>query len=1774
MNHTLANTFGLLGGFAGDERKRAEAAALAERLRGPQSQSVAVPEVVAVLETLPFSGRIEFVLRAVCESPARDRLVRGLFDSCFRADRSEGPGSDAPILDSLSGDASRQLDPERYYILRLLVVALPCLGRLGVELFHAYQQSSSTVLFRAFLDAMVASTDFTDAELEAVFIGAVDASRKAILERCKRSPHRQRFVGRLIEKGLAPIAMVYWANPEVAAALLGSGPSKERAAFESLGFRSWPQLGSVYLAHLRALLETHANDPLRKAKVFREFESRSHELRSADVLALVALCEEHQPLELASSVGPEVRAYLEDTSRRGAWAGPYEGVTLALPCERLLCLLRAEDRVALLRSSVTKTDRGWAFIESHRSLCETVLSKRVARVSAQKLFAALAVEALEAVSEDALWDLRTGAAADAAQTTFQAFERFFDLGRWTDNRLSLSAVEAWIDLQQRTRPTAAVIARFAGRKSAHELWTLWTRHALGPVLAHAKAVSKRAAASLNRCSPRAARSTITSYVPYVKMLVDHIASILSAPGQQCDPALHVATAADLAEATRELFDRADATFAADPTVGSRAVDSVRASLEAVLVAALRKASDSLVFDPAREGYVTTAQHSQLAPALGRVCAAHHLTHFAAAKPALLDFCRELFERVKPPADAARLGFVESVNRKHQKAFAFFDLNTHKLWTTTALSLLTALRSACGARERDVALASRVWALYKREKFGAKLPKRSEKKFNEYLLECLALPPSVVAEEKPSLVDAGVALSKSNELDATAESFARLGWLIEVLDRAPPAAPVRDKYLLKHGDIALPAVRVLLEDATTDRDPAVRIQAHVALLARSQSDLEALASSVSYVARRIRNEAGLHRPLVYQWLIERMSAIVTLSLERAGAQGGDAALEHIGALCDALEKMLRDDVSKRDSVAKNAFRSIAATILSSALVFDGAKPLVEARRRWVTCGVLLDWIVVRTLHGDAGSQSFVWPLQRCTMPRERTVPEPWLDEYLPFLRAHFRAGQSRFDELRIALYTRGLQREAGSAPRFEVAQAVDLLLDALGAVAHPSAATQPARDELGEARSFPAGASADSTLLRRALALFAFAGPQWSHAPRLARFFEAMIESLDAPALQASQLRPVMTLFESVRALYPQGSLWYELPLLARACDGLLRASIRLSLPDEAKRIYPLWLELRSGQGRTPLLRALTEAQAQHLVAEGAVRGADVLESGTQAERRCASARELLQRTPSAAYLVLQDLVSLRDDLLLDYTWKTRGELRGVFDPTWSAVALKDSEANARAPLSAPADVWPTLNGRTMRTYTVAALESALSVERSPQLRSRDVADFVQSPASSHIEVIALLRRLLQLSSVAEQTSGDDKAESTVDDGRELLLETVILCVFQTDAAWFVLAFLLSPDVIATSQRTTASILTNLHAWVSMDKVVAVLRILLEPKRRWAIQVVLHKAILRLLLDTPSVEARSIFAHEWAQREALHVHADVRHEMVKLAVAALAAPDPDKSRIAWMIAEEVARSRGEFDATTVLLLLLPSWTPERPFVGYRVIDPLLRIPVANSEVPDSFGLLHSKWLAETPLYFTSTEVRDRMRALLALLAQGSHPYLQTLATCMGFALSPCAGGEYDERSLEQMQALLLSMSVSWQSDRAAVFPSPGAGEGAPRAAAKAEDEYMLHVAPRLFAALGIQVLTCELQRYTEHERQTARALTDVCQQHGAARALRAVFGQCLSSLANAPPIEVEKRSRLARVAQGVLSTAKDWGSAKPLLTDHFQEALRFLRGDVERVNSLL
>jgi hypothetical protein len=56
-------------------------------------------------------------------------------------------------------------------------------------------------------------------------------------------------------------------------------------------------------------------------------------------------------------------------------------------------------------------------------------------------------------------------------------------------------------------------------------------------------------------------------------------------------------------------------------------------------------------------------------------------------------------------------------------------------------------------------------------------------------------------------------------------------------------------LIKSGDLATPGVRELLQEATSNREPQLRIEGHLALMNRSQENASHLAATLSFVALR-------------------------------------------------------------------------------------------------------------------------------------------------------------------------------------------------------------------------------------------------------------------------------------------------------------------------------------------------------------------------------------------------------------------------------------------------------------------------------------------------------------------------------------------------------------------------------------------------------------------------------------------------------------------------------------------------------------------------------------------------------------------------------------------------------------------------------------------------------------------------------------------------------------------------------------------------------------
>eukprot|EP00923_Selenidium_pygospionis_P038215 GHVN01066765.1.p1 GENE.GHVN01066765.1~~GHVN01066765.1.p1 ORF type:complete len:617 (-),score=122.84 GHVN01066765.1:711-2324(-) len=288
-----------------------------------------------------------------------------------------------------------------------------------------------------------------------------------------------------------------------------------------------------------------------------------------------------------------------------------------------------------------------------------------------------------------------------------------------------------------------------------------------------------------------------------------------------------------------------------------------------------------------------------------------------------------------------------------------------------------------------------------------------------------------------------------------------------------------------------------------------------------------------------------------------------------------------------------------------------------------------------------------------------------------------------------------------------------------------------------------------------------------------------------------------------------------------------------------------------------------------------------------------------------------------------------------------------------------------------------LSGKVSDAYASRALAEACSQTMSGSMRSMAAARFVEAPSTGHQEVVELLR---QLASRKDQES----------DASLLLIEAVILSVFKTDAAWPVLGYLLSPEVIATQpQRMTAAVLANIQQWVPADAAVRVLKVLLSPDRRHAVKFALHKAIIRMLFDAGSKDACSLLEQEWERRVETKLGKDVVHEFVtqcikRLHTTSLASSStslassttsPDSNthhsnlitKTSWKIVEDCAGDNS-IDGGTLLLLLLPTWLPKTKYCNWD----------------KQFNLKTAKTLSYNPKHPLSDKATQRFLELYCVL----------------------------------------------------------------------------------------------------------------------------------------------------------------------------------------------
>ena len=1307
--------------------------------------------------------------------------------------------------------------------------------------------------------------------------------------------------------------------------------------FGSFALKNWRVHGDVYLTALRNRFEKYKQDPVRLTQELRNFERYIDEsIESPHALAIMELCDKYRPLSLAS-FPREVETHLRQLSSEGNLVGSYEGVTLALPGAAVMKALSFKDRFELFKKQIIETEDGVMFREDYAEFCKSFLHTSFRKIRSKPLMEMVdcVLGYLQLASVRTLWHVLSGRVAfyTPQASAFVALRDFVKLDNCKIIRIAKKCVDTWEALMERAIPSEKVQTWYPDL-SLDQLWSLWTNGYVNYFLPHMLTMAARVPNKMKGCSLKSRRTAITGYVGYLNILVRSLQKGLFHPDQQASLLTTLSHLNKFTSALNCIYAAVNQSYicGAGPWHGVASVESLKSLAEVGLLHALDALASTVEFDPAQmETYMNSTRLTLLQTYIPTLFSSQQLQLLPGVREPVLKFLLQFTKRSALTEENKKLGYVEVALPSGKKVFTPFNTVIHIQCDQFGLQQLKQFMSALSGQSADDAVVKdmvlRAWAMYRARTHTPQLedPKCPRSVKEKFIAEVRVLPVVVQRAEEQYIRGLAQCFLLENNFGPIAPALADMQFLDEAMFQGVDTE-VRDNWLLRYGRIDVPLVRQLLEASTSDREASIRLQNHKRILERSMViGLHEMAVSVSYVQKRIKNEAGLYRPEVYNYLAANAGAIVLLSLT-GGAQDVEADVETI---TKAYEKMLRDDTTKRDSVAKNTFKGIGRTLINTAITFqEGLDKNLKVRSIWVRCGVQLDWIVLKTIQGDSGWKSYSWPLN-CA-PAEKTnllrnvIAEEELAQLKPLAEKYFKGGLDQFVRLRRAVFSSGMHvhvpdREAVFGP----AEAVDILVDALYSVqkvqldvSDPEQGAWLQQDFNQLDKGLISISPVSSTSLSRMEALLMLVGWRWQEVPAITAFVDAITEPLyGEPERTNLYDHATRTNTFFTRLCQASGELWFEIPRLARLSEGLMHYSLACRVTRGiVKSVLPQWQTLRKLKGKADL-SSLPTLQLAFLSSQTSGLTSLFLEKESNTLRQCSMIAHLLAVDRSAIHVFFEEVSSLRDDILLPYLTAPAKELVGRFQTAAPAPAAALEPVAFPIPLT----LLSTFNSACMQSVTQTYINKALDMKNSAVVRSGFVTKFVESYASSHMDVITLIKRLSECIG-KEGEQGDDAAE--------LLLESVILGVFKTDAAWFVLAHLLNPDVIASSnQRTTASILTNLKQWVPVHKAVSVLQILLSKQRRWAIKFFLHKSILRMLFECKTEESLELFYQEWVHRKVHQLHKDLQFEIVLLCVHAVNDTDPAVVKVVWSILDSVAADT-ELDPSLTILLFAPTWYPQQ------------------------------------------------------------------------------------------------------------------------------------------------------------------------------------------------------------------------------------------------------
>ncbi|KAL7573568.1 hypothetical protein ACA910_008705 [Epithemia clementina (nom. ined.)] len=1539
--------------------------------------------LITLFERLPYSSRNILCATVLALSPYRNELLKKLFDYCIWNDDEcdlSGNTCDKEEEQDMVGDndefvvlltdSTTLIDTSKYHIIKAILVLMPfCDATVAIAISRRYMRSASTRYQGSFLSWCTKQPVglFPDHELWEFYRDSPGLVQSEVLKTCRElQPQgegavnvlhpRETFLCKVLDHTNHDATLVFWCSSSYLETKLNE------SFISALGLQRWSVHSQLYVKYIRSKLMSEAN-PLKRGQMWIEMQKglpkRSlHDLKPVHVHTLISILGECQVLQLEMSLPQNVINYLErDVAESGKDISKYVGAKPVLLSPDIVSIIPRKERAQDVLQAVVRQD--FQMFETYKSLVE---------------FSALPFkQAFQNASADDLWNVVSGKYNLSTANDAEKFFHFFASTDFTGNcrrAFTIDTLWEWHMLHVRATPDkltpeqrqvyalAACVFRSNDNKDDQdrelflELWRLWFRSLISRYIAnnHAETAVRRVRAAQEKHRLQE-RSKVTLEARYAhEILVIALEGIHALP-KDLEVVDNVSIIDKVLKPVLSLYGALRSgnhlTVVRNLNMGLT---------EALLELFIPRLQGVLCFDPAANNqrnaqhYITRQNldwfHSQtmwLAGCMNENKACGDVLHALLQKvlaPVLAQASAN-DHHVSLPNGLARFDEITIADNKID--FVYFDSRLHQLAISNGVSTITKIIQTTRTikdYQEDHAL---IWDLMMRYFISIdKLNTGNYEETSKYLNMCgTCLPDWLFRKERGNIVKFGISYAlqfqklngnkkKKTKKCSLAEYFHPIAQrlhslgpdvLEEVLASDPFNEDDRKSIFLGLRKFQYEGVQDELKKKTTGMDADTRATGHMEWLraAFQSNSLSHAARAIEFSANRIQNEAGIQRGKIYECMVPWLRAMISSSL-------GDPSEENRAAvenLTSSFEQMLRNDLSRRDSVGRHgAFRSVPAETIQLSTVkerlLSGTEgPVLHQHAKllqlWISFAIRLEWIYVEAEKGESGLMAFRWPgIQRLKLPMFQQIPAKLFDQAYPLPHASGELSQLR---TKVDLVTTVVDERDIFGPNDFVA-CLNAALDAVWDAKFPCGALS------WQSAWLPMEQDVSSGLLDRLTSLIKFCDISWEEVPVLVEAFDKMFASIEeAPKyhvlLAGEFLDSVMGIYGESQQVWQENTYFYEIPRLAYAVDAVFRIAVKEDYRLLVDKWYNPWCKMILEQGRRDwnavpnrdTVRFMSflarngmgcEPPSCRFVFEGKADSSNraVVLARELANRRAILARDLLAMSPSAVVKqeVKDALESDRQDLaekFLDSPLFNKG-------PFAKDIKMTNQEfLYSWLRPSSLSQFPPAIS----RQYANFALSRASDPNMDVSGRVMAIENFVNSPSTNHREAMHAL-----------QNDGIDNPTR----------EAIIVKVFSLDSPWHVVSFLLNSSLKhKEQQRMTASLLSHVAKHVQVDKVVGLLAMLHAENRRSRLGMQLRKAIVRMLFDNQTQESHRLLQTEWDLNHSKFI--EIRHIILGKCIEAVLNRPPGQSvDWEWGIIQNLVEQADQTQNEILIQLFIPSW----------------------------------------------------------------------------------------------------------------------------------------------------------------------------------------------------------------------------------------------------------